>query len=47
VTEGITPNVFHMINSLAADAAQSGQERITDEVVANWRPLSDGEAAYA
>ena len=47
VTEGITANVFHMINSLAADAAQSGQERITDEGVENWRPLSDGEAAYA
>jgi Bacterial TniB protein len=46
VTEGITANIFHMINSLAADAAQSGQERITDEVVENWRPLSDGEAAY-
>ena len=36
VTEGITANVFHMINSLAADAAQSGQERITDEGVENW-----------
>jgi hypothetical protein len=46
VTEGITANIFHMINNLAADAAQNGQERITDEVVENWRPLSDGEAAY-
>jgi hypothetical protein len=47
VTEGITANVFNMINSLAADAAQSGQERITDEGIETWRPLSDGGAAFA
>ena len=47
VTEGITANIFHMINSLAADAAQSGQERITDEGIESWRPLSDGGAAFA
>ncbi len=47
VTEGITANIFHMINCLAADAAQSGHERITDEAIENWRPLSDGGAAYA
>ena len=44
VTEGITANIFHMINSLAADAAQSAREPVTDEVVQNWRPLSDGGA---
>src|SRR6185437_15703994 len=47
VTEGITANIFHMINSLAADVAQSGQERITDEGIESWRPLSDGGAAFA
>ncbi len=47
VTEGITANIFHMINGLAADAAQSGQERITDEGIESWRPLSDRGAAFA
>ncbi len=47
MTKGITANIFHMINSLATDAAQSGQERITDEGIESWRPLSDGGAAFA
>ena len=47
VTEGITANIFHMINGLAADAAQNGQEQITDEGIESWRPLSDRGAAFA
>ena len=47
VTEGITANIFHMINGLAADAAQSGHEQITDEGIESWRPLSDRGAAFA
>ena len=43
MTEGITANIFPYDNSLAADAAQSGQERITDEMVDN---CLDGELAY-
>ena len=38
ITEGITANIFHMINSLAVDAVESGREHITDEAVENWEP---------
>lgn len=38
VTGGVTSRVFIMIKSLAIDAIHSGEERITDEAVATWRP---------
>lgn len=47
ITEGITANIFHMINSLAVDAVESGREHITDEMVENWEPEFDAEAAFA
>nr|WP_246710301.1 MULTISPECIES: hypothetical protein [unclassified Martelella] len=47
VTEGITANIFHMINSLAVDAIKSGHENITDEMVENWEPEFEAEAAFA
>jgi hypothetical protein len=33
VTEGITANIFHIVNSLAIEAIESGRERITDEAI--------------
>lgn len=47
ITEGITSNIFHMINNLAIDAIKSGGERITDEAVENWAPEFNSEAAFA
>lgn len=47
ITEGITANIFHMINSLAIEAVESGREHITDEAVENWEPEFDAEAAFA
>jgi hypothetical protein len=47
ITEGITANIFHMINSLAVDAIESGRELITDEAVECWEPAFDAEAAFA
>jgi hypothetical protein len=47
VTEGITANIFHMINSLATDAIGNGREQITDEAIENWHPELDTEAAFA
>ena len=38
VTGGVTSRIFVMIKSLAVDAIYSGEERITDEAVAAWRP---------
>ena len=47
ITEGITANIFHMINSLAVEAIENGCEHINDEAVENWEPEFDAEAAFA
>ncbi|SEI19867.1 TniB protein [Rhizobium tibeticum] len=47
ITEGITANIFHIINSLAIEAIESGQERITDAAIEKWEPEFDAEAAFA
>ena len=48
ITEGITANIFHMINNLAVDAVKSGREHIADdEMVENWAPEFDAEAAFS
>lgn len=41
ITEGITANIFHMINCLAVEAVEGGREHITDEAE------FDAEAAFA
>ena len=46
VTEGITANIFHMVNSLAIEAIETGVERITDEAVNGWEPEFNTEAAF-
>lgn len=46
-SEGITANLFHIVNSLAVEAIESGQERITDAAVERWEPEFDAEAAFA
>ena len=47
ITEGITASIFHIINSLAVDAIESGRECITDGSIENWEPEFDAEAAFA
>ena len=47
VTEGITANIFHIVNSLAIEAIESGSERITDEAIEKWEPELDADAAFA
>nr|WP_233138107.1 TniB family NTP-binding protein [Agrobacterium vaccinii] len=47
VTEDITANIFHIINSLAIEAIQSRRERITDEAIEKWEPEFDADAAFA
>nr|WP_268833830.1 TniB family NTP-binding protein [Sinorhizobium terangae] len=47
ITEGVTANIFHIINSLAIEAIKSGQERITDAAIEKWEPEFDAEAAFA
>ena len=47
ITEGITANIFHMVNSLAIDAIGNGSEQITNEAVESWEPEFEAEAAFA
>lgn len=47
ITDGITANTFHMINSLAIEAVEDGSKRITDSAVDAWAPDFDVEAVYA
>ncbi|MCD1637081.1 NTP-binding protein, partial [Martelella mediterranea] len=47
ITEGITANIFHMINSLAVEAIENGHEHINDEAIENWEPEFEAEAAFA
>lgn len=47
ITDGITANIFHVINSLAIEAVVDGSERITDSAVDAWAPDFDVEAVYA
>ncbi|MGE0769636.1 MAG: TniB family NTP-binding protein [Hyphomicrobiaceae bacterium] len=47
ITEGITANIFHMMNSLAVEAVEAGAEHVTDEAIERWVPEFDAEAAFA
>jgi len=47
VTEGITANIFHIVNILAIEAIENGREKITDEAIEKWEPEFDTEAAFA
>nr|WP_234826534.1 hypothetical protein [Sinorhizobium meliloti] len=47
ITEGITANIFHIINTLAIEAIESGREQITDEAIEKCEPEFDAEAAFA
>ena len=47
ISEGITANLFHIVNTLAIEAIENGQERVTDAAVERWEPEFDAEAAFA
>ncbi len=47
ITDGITANIFQMLGSLAIEAIENGNERITDSAVEAWVPAFDTEAAFA
>ena len=47
ITEGLTANIFYMVNNLAIDAIENGSEQITDEAIESWEPEFDAEAAFA
>jgi hypothetical protein len=46
VTDGVTSKIFRLLTEVAIDAIEGGAERITDDAVEKWRPLSEEEAAF-
>jgi len=46
VTDGVTSKIFRLLNEVAIEAIETGAERLTDEAVEKWRPLSEDEAAF-
>ena len=46
-TDEITARIFRMMNALAIAAIENGLEKITDEAILAWRPLVNGETAFA
>lgn len=46
IAEGITANIFHMVNDLAVDAIENGRERIAHEAIESWEPEFDAKAAF-
>lgn len=46
VTDGVTSKVFRLLNEVAIEAIETGIERLTDEAVEKWRPVSEEEAAF-
>jgi len=46
VTDGVTSKIFRLLNEVAIEAIETGAERLTDEAVEKWKPLSEEEAAF-
>jgi hypothetical protein len=46
-TDGVTSKVFRMLNELAIEAIETGAERITDDAVDRWRPVTRSEPMFA
>lgn len=46
VTDGVTSRIFRLLNEVAIEAIATGAERLTDEAVDRWRPISEEETAF-
>jgi hypothetical protein len=46
VTEGVTSKIFRLVNEVAIQAIETGTERLIDEAIDDWRPISEEEAAF-
>jgi hypothetical protein len=47
LTDGVTSKIFRMLNELAVEAIRSGEERITDEGIDRWRPVTNHEVVFS
>ncbi|MGJ0513385.1 hypothetical protein [Methylocystis sp.] len=46
VTEGVMSKIFRLVNEVAIQAIETGTERLTDEAIDDWRPISEEEVAF-
>jgi hypothetical protein len=47
VTGGVTSKVFRLLNQLAIEAIKNGTERLTDDAIDRWQPMTTNERLYA
>jgi len=47
VTNGITAKVFPLLHQLAIEAIKSGAERLTDDAIDQWQPMTPNERLFA
>jgi hypothetical protein len=43
---GVSSRIFRMLNDLAIEAIEKGEERITDNAVETYKPVSENEVAF-
>jgi Bacterial TniB protein len=46
VTDGVTSKIFRLLSEVAIEAIETGAERLTDEAIDNWKPVSEEETAF-
>jgi hypothetical protein len=47
VTDGITSKVFRLLHQLAIEAIKSGAERLSDDAIDQWQPMTPNERLFA
>ena len=43
---GVSSRIFRMLNDLAIEAIEKGEERLTDNTVETYKPVSENEVAF-
>ena len=43
---GVSSRIFRMLNDLAIEAIETGEERLTDNTVETYKPVSENEVAF-
>ena len=46
VSGGVSARIFRMMNDVAIEAIETGIERITDEALDRYKPISEDEVAF-
>jgi hypothetical protein len=46
VSGGVSARIFRMLNDLAIEAIEKGEERITNDAVEMYKPVSENEVAF-